>query len=1002
MTLATAPEDERRFLRTVLPWLIAAAALVLYLATLNPWVTLNNLSLAAKVNGWDWRPAGSPPLLFLLTWPCRWLPAAAVPLALNLLTAVCASLTIALLARSVALLPHDRLEQQRLLVRNEHAFLSLPNAWVPIVLATAALGLQLSFWEHATAASGEMLDLFLWAYFIRCLLEYRVDQRQSWLGRAALVWGLGMANSWAMVAFLPLVLVAFLWTRPLSFFKQRFFRRVERSGWQAVATALAADCRFLLRMALLSLAGLSLFLLMPLAQAFSPDFPVGFWEALRAAAVSYKTILLFLARAFFRYHREVALTLAAISLLPVLVLSIRWRALASGSRSARLDLATFIFYLCHAFLLLISIWVVFDPPFGPRRIGPRLGFSLPFLPLYYLGALSIGYYSGFFLLVFSDYQQRRRIWLRALGRAAPALIYLLLGLTPAGLLLKNLSALRAINGPHLDEYAQWIAQSLPREGGVVLAEDPMRLAALQAALARGTNSGRYLVAEMPALPHPGYRAYLARRYPGQWPEMNAGARPAAASSAAHTNAPLDTAAYLQLMTRLMQSNRVFCLQPVFGVLLERFHLQPHGLIYELTPYPTNSISAPPCTSAQLAENSAFWQRANVTSLGPILRLVTQPDRHRAGLDRRLMELGHLQMPPPATATALALWYSTALNYWGVTLQRHDRWSEAAPCFASALQLNPGNLPARLNLQCNSNLLARVGMRVLRSKSFRDQFNSYRNWGQILAMNGPLDDPSYCFQLARVYGEAAFFRQACQQLERVLTLVPDDLPACISLVGFLNRCRLPDQALQVAAGIQADPNRRLLGARAEAQFALVQAEAWLAKTNRLKAEELIDSLLASRSGDTNLLNEAVALFVSYHSYSNALRLADRQLRLAPYDLFALIHKGTLSIRAGDFSNAIPPLTRALSLTNAYPARLSRAFAYFNTGRLDEAEADYQALLKAFPADPQAWMGLAEIACQRKDTNAAIRYYRQCLSQVGAGSEEARVVAARLKDLRENVR
>jgi predicted Zn-dependent protease len=83
--------------------------------------------------------------------------------------------------------------------------------------------------------------------------------------------------------------------------------------------------------------------------------------------------------------------------------------------------------------------------------------------------------------------------------------------------------------------------------------------------------------------------------------------------------------------------------------------------------------------------------------------------------------------------------------------------------------------------------------------------------------------------------------------------------------------------------------------------------------------------------------------------------------------------------------------SLSLT----ARVNRAFAYFRAGRLAEAESDYQALLKAFPTNHQALEGLAEIARQTGDANAAIRYYQRSLSQTVAGSPEARAVTARLK-------
>ena len=153
-----------------------------------------------------------------------------IPLALNLFTAVCAALSLALLARSVALLPHDRSHDQRLKEHSEFSLLSIPAAWVPPVLAALVCGLQLSFWENATAASADMFDLLIFAYVVRCLLEYRINDRESWLLRASLAFGLGMTNNWAMIGFFPAFLVALVWIKGLSFFNLRFLARMFLCG----------------------------------------------------------------------------------------------------------------------------------------------------------------------------------------------------------------------------------------------------------------------------------------------------------------------------------------------------------------------------------------------------------------------------------------------------------------------------------------------------------------------------------------------------------------------------------------------------------------------------------------------------------------------------------------------------------------------------------------------------------------------------------------------------
>ena len=114
MRKARETHSENRFVPGVLPWLIAGVALLLYTLSLNHWLSLSSLLPVARLSGWIWQPSLTDPLYWLVTYPLRWLPASLIPLLLNLFSAVCAALTLALLARSVSLLPHDRTKEQRI------------------------------------------------------------------------------------------------------------------------------------------------------------------------------------------------------------------------------------------------------------------------------------------------------------------------------------------------------------------------------------------------------------------------------------------------------------------------------------------------------------------------------------------------------------------------------------------------------------------------------------------------------------------------------------------------------------------------------------------------------------------------------------------------------------------------------------------------------------------------------------------------------------------------
>ena len=95
--------SQQNFVTRFFPWIIAAGVLLIYLITLNHWVTLTSLPVVAKITGLDWhpaniswRPSSIEPLHFVLTYPFRWLSGNAQLIGLNLFSAVCGALTLAL------------------------------------------------------------------------------------------------------------------------------------------------------------------------------------------------------------------------------------------------------------------------------------------------------------------------------------------------------------------------------------------------------------------------------------------------------------------------------------------------------------------------------------------------------------------------------------------------------------------------------------------------------------------------------------------------------------------------------------------------------------------------------------------------------------------------------------------------------------------------------------------------------------------------------------------
>src|SRR5439155_18569370 len=235
---------------------------------------------------------------------------------------------------------------------------------------------------------------------------------------------------------------------------------------------------------------------------------------------------------------------------------------------------------------------------------------------------------------------------------------------------------------------------------------------------------------------------------------------------------------------------------------ERSYLEPHVLTYKVIAYDSTSPFPPALTQELVAENEAFWSRAEAQAIRQIVTAVTPPaKRAQPGLMERLTHLAHLKTEPNRDASSLATMYSQALDYWAVELQRKGELDKAAPHFERALELNPDNVAARVSLECNKNLRAGRETTVKFSKTIEDSFgNKYRDWNQVMNENGPFDEPSFCFAQGQVYIQARLFRQAMLQFARVKDLDHDHLPARLWLAQLYILARKPDEALRLVEEI----------------------------------------------------------------------------------------------------------------------------------------------------------------------------------------------------------
>jgi tetratricopeptide (TPR) repeat protein len=989
MTTDSELSPGKKFVPTILPWVVAVVAVVVYFLTLNRWLSFGSLPQVTRMSGWTWLPELSGPLYWLVTYPIRWLPDHAIPLALNFFAAICAALTLALLSRSAALLPYDRLRDQRHREHSAFAMLTIPAAWLPPVLAVLVCGLQLSFWQIATVASADMFDLLIFAYAIRCLLEYRVSERESWLLRASLAFGLGMSNNWAMIGFFPAFLVALVWIRGLSFF----------------------DLRFLGRMFICGLAGLSLYLVLPLVAWLGDTGAVTFWSALKFNLASQKYALQGMFRFCSQYRIE-GLLLALPSLVPLIFIGIRWPSFSGDVSKVGVLVARIIFDVVHGLFLGVLLWIALNPHFTPYSRGYGA-----FLTYYYLGALTVGYCSGYFLLLFGKSPGRRRTGptnLSVIQGSIVGLIWLLLLVVPCTLIYRNLPQIRVANGPMLKQYASLLAQPLPKTGAVLLSDDAHLLMLLEAYAAQSGRGRQDLFLDTGALMLPEYHRFLKKKYPQVWESDPP-------KSIVNRAEPF---LLVEIISRLARTNDVYYLHPSFGYYFEYFYPESHGLVCKLIPYSTNLLFAPLPSQEVVAENEAFWAKADTYAL-PSLRaaLAPPPPVRKRGLIERLMDRLHLNNEPGRDASALGAFYSRSLDYWGVEMQKSGQLTNAQAHFEAALYLRPENLAAQVNLECNKKLRAgqhQISVQV--SKAIEDEFrNRYRKLDDALRENGPFDEPNFCYEQGRVFVGNSLYRQAAAQFDRVLALAPENLVARIWLSQLYVLSAKPRKALELLSEVASKPELAEAARTNRTELLFVETAAHLAQEDLHGAEAAVQASLQRYPGDEGLLSVATQVYMKYGGYfdsllgsgadtnvclsmkqgcySNALSTIEQELVLSPANTNALVNKGFACLQVGAFERAIDPLTKALALDSTnYPAMLNRAIAYLRCDKLDAAQNDYEVLQKAFPTAFQINFGLAEIAWRKKDTNAAIRNYELYRANAPTNTTEAQLVNERLRALR----
>jgi tetratricopeptide (TPR) repeat protein len=134
------------------------------------------------------------------------------------------------------------------------------------------------------------------------------------------------------------------------------------------------------------------------------------------------------------------------------------------------------------------------------------------------------------------------------------------------------------------------------------------------------------------------------------------------------------------------------------------------------------------------------------------------------------------------------------------------------------------------------------------------------------------------------------------------------------------------------------------------------------------------------------------------YTNALAKANEALQLKPGNTNGLFLKGYSLLLLKDYQQAIRPLSDLLAVQTSLSARLLRAHAYLQLGKLDAARQDYERAELSSTNAYLAYYGLAEVAYRKKDTAAAIKYAELYQSNAPPNLGGASIIEAHLAELR----
>jgi len=451
------------------------------------------------------------------------------------------------------------------------------------------------------------------------------------------------------------------------------------------------------------------------------------------------------------------------------------------------------------------------------------------------------------------------------------------------------------------------------------------------------------------------------------------------------------------MLQIGLDHQIYYLHTSFGYYFEEFYLKPHGLVYELKSYPStnNAPQAPPPTESEIKAEQSFWSQLENGTL------------------KTLPALAKLDIDPEVVNTD----YSVALNYWGVELQRANCLKDAHTWLAEAVEINPDNYIATINLQYNNALQKGDHRPIDSSELFDKALLKYRGLVGVLKLNGPPDEPDLNLQVGEMMAESGNLRQAATLFTRRLELLPNDPEAELDMAKtYADRGKI-DKTIALIDKLRSNPQIKRW------DLIRVQAMAYLAVASNSAAETLLENAIKDDPTDEIRVGTLADLYrrIGYDAlhrnqavqarayFKAALTNIDQEIKLigaahhsgeedaslAP----TLLKKAEMEVMLGSLSAAITTLNEILKMQpDNTTALLNRAVAEVQLKRITAAKADYKSLGQLMPQQRYVVdYHMAAVASVENDVPEEIRCLKRYLRAAPEETTEYASVRKRLETL-----